>query len=200
MTQKMIVILTGNGSHIHTEPTSPHRQYITVTIEVPGSLIIKLWFVANIHDKIHLIAWSAHAVATESRKETSNYACYTWDRLQILAHFVACMAAFSLSFTQKAICLRLLPTWVKLLILKIVQRKQTESERDGYASFLSVVSSLVGLILKANNSVSILQCHLYFIFWIRPGCSRLCDNRFSTFLPNLLPHKPACNDPKEKKN
>ena len=51
------------------EPTSTCQKYITVTIEVTGSLIIKLWFVATSNDKKkHLIGWSAHAEPSREMK------------------------------------------------------------------------------------------------------------------------------------
>ena len=97
MTPKTIIIRTWNRSHIHMEPTSPRREYITVTIEVTGSLIIKFLFVAISHVKETSDRIERSRRTNWVEKWSFKYTC---DRLRIFANLVACMAVFSLSSTQ----------------------------------------------------------------------------------------------------
>ena len=133
MTQKMIVIQTRNRSHIHMEPTSPRQEYITVTIEVTGSLIFKFLFVATSHDKKNIgqaRAFTQNQLSREMKLQITLATPATGTNFYKSRSLYGSL--FSVLQTKqesgvmqrrgaKAICLRLLPTQVKLLMLKIVK-------------------------------------------------------------------------------
>ena len=138
---------------------------------------------------------------TKSRNEASNYACYTCDRLRIFANVVACMAVFSLSFTQNRkmeSCKGVGWWWIHMYTLAthLGQAshakncwKETNVVREGRICVPPVCCQLSCWIDFEGQPLSF-HPTMPLIFHLRNKAwmfTLVWPDRFSTFLPYLLP-------------